>query len=421
MSTKTHGPGDDPSIAYLTGYYPAVSHTFILREIEALGDQGLDIRPCAIRRADPKTLLGRAERREAARTFYVLRAACNPLTLITAQGTALREPGRYLRTLALALRLRAPGLRALLYQLIYFAEATVLARQLRKDGVSHLHNHFASASATVAMLAARLADIDFSFTLHGPSDLFEATHWRLDAKVAEARFVACISHFARSQAMYHSAPEHWEKLKIVHCGVEPELYGSTDGGTDRDSGLHMVFIGRLAPVKGLRVLIAAFAEALSQEPGLRLTIVGDGEDRTTLEALAAPLGNAIRFTGYLSQQEVTALLARADALVLPSFAEGVPVVLMEAMASGKPVIATQVAGVAELVENGVSGYLVPPGDATALADRILRLAADPEARRAMGRAGRAYVEREFDIRREAVWLASLFRGMEDEGIRPSGS
>jgi len=257
------------------------------------------------------------------------------------------------------------------------------------------------------MLAAHLAQISFSFTLHGPSDLFDAKHWRLDEKIKAARFVSCISYFARSQAMMYVAPEHWEKLHIIHCGVEPERYGPP---TWDDENVELTFVGRLAPVKGLRFLLPAFEEALKTQPNLRLKIIGDGPERAALEAQAAPLKDAVRFTGPLSQADVAAELAKTDVLVLPSFAEGVPVVLMEAMASGKPVIATQVAGVSELVKSGENGLVIPPGHSAALKDAILALAADPEGRRRMGQAGRETVEAGFNIQKEASRLAALLEG-----------
>lgn len=405
-----------PRVAYLTALFPAISHTFILREIEALDELGLEIHPASIRRAGPEQLIGPAERAAFGRTFRVLDTARRPGMALAALGTALGRPRTLARAAALAWRMRPPGLRALAYQAIYLAEAMVLARHLRRTGCDHVHVHFANSVATVGLLAATLAGTGFSFTLHGPSDLFEAVHWRLDIKIAKARFVACISHFARSQAMLHSEPDQWDRLKIVHCGVVPELYDrppETETGTGGETGsepqVRLLFVGRLAPVKGLRILLEALAEARQTRPGLSLTIVGDGPDRAALEALAAPLGDAVIFTGALSQADVADRLAASDALVLPSFAEGVPVVLMEAMAAGLPVLATQVAGVPELVENGVSGILVPPGDSDALRAGLLTLADDPARRAEMGRAGRAKVVRDFDVRQEAARLARLFR------------
>lgn len=400
-------------LAYLTGEYPAVSHTFILREILALRALGLTVKTCSVRRTGPEHHRGPDEKEAAATTFYLLSAAKNPAVLIRAKLAALANPGRFFRALGLAWRLRAPGMRAAIYQLIYFAEALILARHLKAEGVTHLHNHFAGPSATVSMLTSELSGIPYSFTLHGPADLAEPARWKLGEKIARAAFVACISHYARSQAMLMSDPEHWDRLRIVHCGVTPAMY---DRPRQLGDGTHLVFVGRLAPVKGLRVLIEAMGQL--GDPSVRLTIVGDGSERAALETLAAPLGDRVRFTGYLSQEEVAQILATANAFVLPSFAEGVPVVLMEAMAAGLPVMATRITGVPELVEDGVSGHLVTPGDPSALADAITALASLHDGGAALGQAGRAMVRSEFDISTEAARLATLFRGEGGPDIRP---
>ena len=395
-------------IAYLTSEYPAVSHTFILREIAALRAEGREVITCSTRRPGPAHRKGAAEAAEAATTFYVIDAAKNPVTFLAAQAATLARPRRWLEALQLAWKTRQPGPKALLWQAFYLAEAAVLARHLRREGVTHLHNHFGDSSGTVAMLTSVLADIPFSLTIHGPSIFFEPRRWHLGEKAARARFVACISHFCRSQVMVFTDPGDWTKLQIVHCGVHPDRYGRTAG----PAGDRMVFVGRLAAVKGVRVLLDALAEVRRTRPGATLTLVGDGPERAGIEAHAAALelSEAVRFTGYLTQDEVAAELAAADLFVLPSFAEGVPVVLMEAMATGLPVIATRIAGIPELVEEGVSGLLVPPGDAVALAAAIGELLADPDRRAAMGRAGRAKVAAEFDQATEAALLGRLIDG-----------
>ena len=401
-------------VAYLTGEYPAVSHTFILREVEALRRHGVTVKTASVRRTGPEHHRGPSEQEAAATTFYLLDKARNPVTLLAAQKRAFLSPKRYFETFLKAWRLRAPGARAALYQLFYFAEATLLADWIEAEGVTHLHNHFAGPSASVSMLAAALADIPYSFTLHGPADLAEPARWKLGEKIAGAGFVACISHYARSQAMLMSAPEHWDRLRIIHCGVSPALYDRPDNRSG--DGLHLVFVGRLAPVKGLRVLLSALAQ--SGRDDVRLTIVGDGTERATLETQARPLGERVRFTGYQSQEEVAQILSTADAFILPSFAEGVPVVLMEALAAGLPVMATRITGVPELVDHGVSGLLVTPGDPDALARAIDDLAARPDRGRSMGAAGREAVRAEFDIDIEAARLARLFTEGPGDTIRP---
>ncbi|MDC0736827.1 glycosyltransferase family 4 protein [Cognatishimia sp. SS12] len=392
-------------IAYLTGEYPRATDTFIQREVAALRALGHDVSTCSIRRTGAAHLVGAEQRAEAARTFHVLEAAKKPLHLLRCHLTYLRrDPRRYGRAMALALRTAPGGLRALAYQLFYFAEAAVLADHLEAQGVTHLHNHIAKSSCTVAMLMSELSGIPFSFTLHGPDIFFAPDRWALGEKVARARFVACISHFCRSQAMSFSPPEAWEKLHIVHCGVDPDRYGGTPGA----GGNKLLFVGRLAAVKGLPVLL----QAMQAAPDLTLDIIGDGPDRAALEAQAQGLGLSarVRFLGYKSQSEVAEALIENDIFVLPSFAEGVPVVLMEAMAAARPVVTTRIAGVPELVKDGASGLLVPPGDIAALTEALVRLASDPERQKAMGTEGRAKILAEFTLSQEAGWLSQLFEG-----------
>lgn len=408
-------------IAYLTGEYPRATDTFIQREVAALRARGLTVETCSVRRTGPEHHTGPEQREEAARTFHVLEAVLSPRLLPALIGAG-RRPGAWLRALRLAWRTRPGGLRALAYQMVYLAEATALAHHLRARGITHIHNHIAKSSGTVAMLASEMTGIAYSFTLHGPDIFYEPHHWRLDEKIARARFVACISHFARSQAMVFSEPAHWDKLHIVHCGVEPALYD----GPRAEAGAHLVFVGRLAAVKGVPVLLAALRGLVAVHPGLRLTLVGDGPERGALEARARDMGLAghVDFVGYKAQVEVAMLLREATALVLPSFAEGLPVVLMEALAARVPVVATRIAGVAELVEDGVSGLLVPPGDAGALRAALAEVLGDPALRARMGAAGRARVMAEFDSAREAGWLAALIegyaRGSPPVGLRPEG-
>jgi glycosyltransferase involved in cell wall biosynthesis len=413
--TSSEGP-----IAYLTGDYPKVSHTFILREVESLRAAGLQVVTCSIRKPAPSEFKGSEEQRALSETFYVLAAARNPLRLLAAHvGLFVRSPGRWFSAAGLAFRTRAPGLKALLWQIFYFLEAGILARHLQASGVRHLHNHFGNSSCSVAMLTAELSGIPFSFTEHGPAIFFEVDRWALGEKVARARFVIAISHFCRSQLMLFSDPAHWDKIAIVHCGVTPASYGRKPRGA---FGKRVIFVGRLDPVKGAPLLVAAMARVLAEHPDARLTLVGDGPARAPAEAQvkALSIASAVTFAGFQSQGAVAELLEVSDVLVLPSFAEGVPVVLMEAMASRIPVIASRVAGVQELVQDGISGFTVPPGDIATLALRMSELLADPDRAARMGVSGRQMVETEFDIAAEGAWLAEIFRqGGASGRLRPS--
>lgn len=392
------------------------SHTFIQREIAALRAHGSDILITSIRKPDPKELIGPEEEAAYEETYYVLDAAKNLATLFGAHLRLFRQsPRRWCEALALALRTNRPGLKGVIWQIFYFLEAGVLARHLQKNGASHIHNHFADSSATVAMLAAHFTNLPFSFTVHGPTEFFAPESWHLKEKVARAQRVMCISHFARSQVMLFSDPADWHKLRIVHCGVDPARYA--DEPAPNTAETTFLFVGRLDPVKGLRVLFDAFERAKASDPGIRLTVVGDGVDRSWVETHATRIGG-IEVLGYQSQDEVAVALGRSDALVLPSFAEGVPVALMEAMVSNRPVIATRVGGVAELVEHEVSGLMVAPSNVAALADALIQMARSPDTRRKMGEAGRAKVRAEFDIAQEAAWLKMLFEGQGGDQLRP---
>lgn len=396
-------------IAYLTGMYPKVSHTFILREVAALREQGAEVLPCSVRRPPPQEVRGPEVEAEFARTFLVLEAARNPVRLIDAHLRLLgTTPVRWATAARLAWKMRPPGAKSGLWQLFYFAEAGVLARYLQKHGAGHLHNHLGDAGGTVALLAATMAGIPFSYTAHGPDLFFAPSHWRLDEKTARASFVACISHFCRSQLMLFSDPAHWHKLAIVRCGVEPARYGTA---TRTAVGQHVLFVGRLAAVKGVPLLLEAFAQIRADHPKARLTLVGDGTERAALQAQATALGleDVADFAGYCTQDEVAALLDTADMLVLPSFAEGLPVVLMEGLASCIPVIATPVAGVSELVRHNETGLLVPPGDVEGLIKALDRLLSDPALCTRLGVAGRKVVEEQHDAAREAATLLALFR------------
>lgn len=405
-------------IAYLCNRYPAVSLAFILREVRALRRLGVDVQTFAIRRAFPDHLLSAADREEYARTFAVLPPDLGGLARahLTAAGL---HPLRYLGTLGLALRLRPRGLRGAVWQVFYFAEAMVIWRECARRGITHIHAQFANVATDVALLASHFGgggdgDWSWSFTLHGPVEFYDISQSRLPEKLRRARFVACISDFARSQAMAFLDPEQWHKLHVVHCGVDPDVFRPAlpPGGSVRDGELHVLNVGRLIDLKGQALLLEALVAVRERGVRARLTIVGDGPTRPALEALAARLGISahVTFAGAVGQDEIARFYADADIFCLPSFAEGIPVVLMEAMAMEIPVIATRIAGIPELVGDGLSGLVVAPGRSDRIAEALQTLAEDADLRRAMGEAGRAKVIAEFDVARSAGQLRELFDG-----------
>jgi glycosyltransferase involved in cell wall biosynthesis len=409
-------------IAYLTGQYPRATDTFIQREVAALRDSGVHVQTFSVRKPPLDENVGPERQAERERTRYIL--PCSPIDLVVSiTRLKLTATARYFRALRLAWRVRQPGLRGLAYALFYFCEACLLAEAMRKDDLTHLHNHFGDSSCTVAMLAAELGGFTFSFSLHGPGIFFEPHRWRLDEKCRRALFVSNISHFCRSQAMIFCPPEKWDRLHIVHCGVDPDVFSPAEH-TGR--GKRLLIVGRMASVKGIPVLLDAIKRLRSTHPDLNLTVVGDGPERASFEQHARDLGieACIDFVGYQSQAEVRKRLCATDVFVLPSFAEGVPVVLMEAMAAGVPVVATRIAGVAELVDDGRSGLLVPPGDTGALAAAIDELLTDPDKRAAFGRAGREKVATEFNIAEESAWLRTVMTSALEgrvEAVRPEAS
>lgn len=406
-------------IAYLTGEYPRATDTFIQREVAALRAQGIEVFTFSIRRTSSEHIVGPEQQAEAERTFYVL--PVNPVQLLTAHFALwIASPKRYLQAVKLAWSTHQPGIRGTLYQLFYFLEAGIVAYQINKQQIQHLHNHFPDSSGTVAMLAAELGGFTFSFTMHGPYIFFEPLRWRLDEKLKRALFVCCISHFCRSQGMIFAPMEQWNRMHIVHCGVDPALFEQV---SHDQVGSRLLYTGRLAAVKGLPILLESLALLKTNHPNVLLTVVGDGTDRQSLEQMTAQLGltENVNFVGYQSQAKVRQYMQETDVFVLPSFAEGVPVSLMEALAAGVPVVTTQIAGVGELVENGTSGYLVPPGNVQLLADRIATLLVNPEVRSQFGAAGRAKIEQEFDIQQEAAWLCQIMTAAlqgKVEAIRP---
>ena len=367
---------------------------------------GVEAHTFSVRPTVAADIVSLEQQDEQSKIFNIL--PIRPLGLLSAHlQLFVTAPQRYVQTLGLAWQSRSPGFKALLYQLIYFIEAGLLAQELQRRDIQHLHNHFADSSCTVTMLAAALADLPFSFTLHGPYIFFEPYRWRLDLKIQRAKFVVCISHFCRSQAMLLSTPDCWDKLHIIHCGIDLQRYTQIQPSLQK----RLLYVGRLSAAKGVSVLFQAVAALIPQHPEVMLTIVGDGPDRQTLESQAAKLGIAshLKFVGYQSQDAVCQFLQDCEVFVLPSFAEGLPVVLMEAMATGVPVVTTSIAAISELVEDGISGFLIPPGAVEPLAKGLDELLQNPALRQSFGKAGRLKVEREFNLHQEVRSLKQIFK------------
>ena len=392
-------------LAYLCSHYPAVSHTFVLREVEALRSLGVGVETFTVRRSEPKDVLAFADR-EAFRTTTAL-LPVGAFALVGNVAAAMRLAPHELASGVWNAVRSAGGLsRTALWRAFYVLEGILLWRAMLRRDLRHVHVHFANPAVDVARAAVAFGcAIDgsdtwtYSFTLHGPSDLVDTGPQRLADKASDARFVVCISDYARSQAMALLGPEHWPKLHVVRCGGRRRELRTL-------SGFRVLNVGRLAPVKGQLLLVEAVAALNAAGVATTLAIVGEGPMRRRLEEAAVEVPG-VELLGAVGQDDIQRLYRQADAFCLPSFAEGVPVVLMEAMALELPVVATRVAGVSELVEEGVSGFLVRPGRVEPLTGALADLAADATLRRRMGQAGRDRVKNGYDVYQNARELRDV--------------
>jgi len=395
-------------IAYLVNQYPKVSHTFIRREIRALEARGLEVIRYALRRVD-EPLADPADRAERERTRVVLDGGPRGLAAAIAR-QSVRRPAGLSRASALAARVGYGSERGLAVHGAYLGEACVLVDWMERDGVEHVHAHFGTNPATVAMLVHALGGPGFSFHVHGPEEFDKPGRIALGDKIERARFVCAVSSFGRSQLYRQVGVEHWPKVHVVRCGVEAAFLEGD--GRPPPARPRLVSVGRLSEQKGQLLLVEALGALAEAGVDFELSLVGDGELRSEIEAAIARRGleGRVRITGWASGEEVREQILRARAMVLPSFAEGLPVVIMEAFGLGRPVLSTYVAGIPELVEPAESGWLVPAGSVGALAEALREvLDTPPERLAAMGRAGREAVLERHDV---AVTAAALHELLE---------
>ncbi|MDJ0629449.1 MAG: glycosyltransferase family 4 protein [Rhodobacter sp.] len=394
-------------LVYVLNTYPQRSHSFIRREVQALERRGATILRIAMRGAGI-AMVDPLDVAEDARSEHILDQGALGLAAAVAR-RIIKTPGAAVATVCLALAIGRRSDKGMVRHMVYFAEACHLAKRVETENAEHMHAHFGTNAATVAMLASALTGVPYSFTVHGPEEFDSPKGLGLPEKMRRAAFVVAISQFGRSQLCRWVGPKHWSKIHVVHCGIEPDAFAEpvpVPEGAPR-----FVCIGRFAEQKGHLVLVRAFAEALKDVPDMHLTLVGDGEMRGEIEAAVGSLGlgRAVSMTGWVGEERIRLELAEAHALVAPSFAEGLPMVIMEAMASARPVISTYVAGIPELVQQGKTGWLVPAGDVTALAGAMRDVARIPIARLSdLGVEGRRRVLGRHDIDQEAARLAGLF-------------
>lgn len=391
-------------IGYLMNTYPVTSATFIRREIAALEGQGLSVRRFAVRRWE-HPLVDPDDQAEAELCTYLLEPGGLRLTM-----SALRELVANPRGIARAAHAswtlwRNAGRGALVRHLAYLLEAVYLKSQA--SGLGHIHAHFSTNTAAVALLCARLGGPGFSFTAHGPDEFVDPGASSLALKLRDARFAVAISNFARSRLALAGGMEVWDKLHVIRCGVDLAAFAAAPPPAP---DAPFVCVGRLCVQKSQTLLVEAMADLIRTHPHARLTLIGDGETRPQVEAAIARLGlsQAITLQGWADNAAVRDALRHARALVLPSFAEGLPIVLMEALATGRPVITTYIAGIPELVDE-TAGWLVPAGDVPALVDAMRAcMDSDPATLGAMGDAGRNRVMAHHDNAKSATALKERF-------------
>jgi len=392
-------------IAYFVNQYPKVSHTFIRREILALERRGFDIQRIALR-GWSEILHDPTDRQEQGKTRYLLRQAAWGL-VIPSLCMLLWSPLRLLRALRLAVRISWQSDRRLIRHIVRVAEACRLVPWLRKSRAMRLHAHFGTNSAEVAMYGHCLGGPPFSFTVHGPEE-FEAP-MSLDRKVREASFVSAISCYCVAQLYMRCRTTEWPKIKIVRCGLESSFFQAA--ASEPAQSRRLICVGRLCEAKGQLLLIDAAARLRADGITFELVLAGDGPHRSEIEGAIARhgLNDAVRITGWISSNAVRDEILSARALVLPSFSEGLPVVIMEALALRKPVLSTFVAGIPELVQPGENGWLFPAGSLEALIGAMTDCLSRPVAEiQRMVEAGYRKVLELHSIDTECAKLADLF-------------
>ena len=398
-------------IAYLLHHFPRTTDTFIKREIRSLQKLGTDVQVISIWEPKKTECTPNILAEWSQDTQFVLpRSALSVGRILLT--FVIRFPGPFFAAARLAFATARPGMRGFLYQSFYFVEAILAAHLLRQNSIAHVHNHIGDQSGMVTMLAAKLAEIDYSITFHGWPVFFDAEYSRIKEKVRGARFTRSISYFCRSQLMMFSECDDPTSFKIVHCGLEIDKYHYRP---PRSEIKYLLCVARLSPEKGLTFLVHALKLLRNKGYDLELRIAGDGPAKGYLTKLVDETGlsNKVNFLGYLTEDQVIQELHRCDLFVLPSFVEGLPVSAMEAMAIGLPVIATNIAGTCELIDDGKTGILVRPSDPQILADAVIKMAQDYSFRLRVSELGRQKVLDEFDIHQETPKLNAHFLDVDD--------
>ena len=397
-------------ITYLINQYPKVSHSFIRREILALERQGFNVQRIALRGWN-EAVVDTEDIAEQKKTQYVLAQGVVSL-LIAALKVLFTAPARFFVALRLALKMARASEKSLPYHLIYLAEACKILPWLKSHQSQHLHAHFGTNSAEIAMLAGLLTGLPYSFTVHGPEEFDKPQALGLNTTIHHAKFVVAISAFGRSQLFRWAGYFDWQKIKIVHCGLEASFYNVPAmpiAATPR-----LVCVGRLCEQKGQMLLLEAAKKLNDSGLDFELILAGDGEMRAETESLITnyQLHAKVIITGWISSNEVRNYILSSQALVLPSFAEGLPVVIMESMSLRRPVISTYIAGIPELLIQGENGWLCVAGDVDDLSKAMREALTMPVvALQKMGDAAYERVIARHNIDIEAAKLAEHIKAL----------
>ena len=401
-------------VAYLLSRYPAVSHTFFLHEVLGLRARGMHIETASINPPDrPIDKLPPLEAIEARSTRYI-KTGNRGKMFADVIAASLKHPKALLRGVKAVFGIRDLTLSQRIYWAFYLAEAMLVGRWMEEQKLNHLHVHFGGPVASVGMLAAAAWQVPYSLTIHGPDELISVDAHHLREKIEHASFVFCISDFCRSQLYQLTPPTEWGKFDVIRLGVDPVTLNPKSRSFAASSAAprpqELVCIGRLVPAKGHRTLLEAVRQLRDRGVLLNVTFIGSGPELTRLQnfAEAYQLDHAVTFTSALSHQETLTRLRKADIFALASFAEGIPVALMEAMSLGLPCVSTSIAGIPELIRGGVDGLLVPPANPQALADALESLVLDPELRARLGTSARNRVISQYNLPLNQELLAQTF-------------
>ncbi|HTT25195.1 MAG TPA: glycosyltransferase family 4 protein [Candidatus Sulfotelmatobacter sp.] len=394
-------------LLYLIGQFPAINHGYLLAEVMHLRRLGLDVLVSSISLPDrPPEKLSQQEREEAGRTYYVKSVPVLRVAVLNLS-EFLRHPLRYLSGLTYALRLGRGGLRRRVHHLAYLAEAVLVGRYMRKLGLSHVH---ASFSATVALILTKIFPVTMSFGVYGFGELHDPSSSQLAERVKGALFVRSNSRHGRGQLMLSCDPTDWSRLIYVPLGINANEFLPSQH-QENSGQVRLLCVGRLAAEKGQVFLLEAIAALRTEGRSILARLVGDGPDRKWLEKRADELGigSNVEFPGWVDQERLLALYAESDLFVLPSLAEGIPMVLIEAMSMEIACIAPCIAGIPELIENGVDGMLFSVADVEDLTAKIRSLVNSPELRARMGEQARIRVMRDYDMARNSERFASALK------------